>query len=133
MVNWIAGQWPDAFRCLVNHAGLFDHRSMYYTTEELWFPEWDHGGPYYENPGEPRAFEPCAIRHGVEDADARDPRRARLPRARDAGTRDLHRLQRRGIDSRFVYFPDENHWILKPANSLQWHAEVLGWLDRYLK
>jgi dipeptidyl aminopeptidase/acylaminoacyl peptidase len=50
MMNWIAGNWPDRFRCLVNHAGLFDHRSMYYTTEELWFPEWDHGGPYYENP-----------------------------------------------------------------------------------
>jgi dipeptidyl aminopeptidase/acylaminoacyl peptidase len=45
MVNWIAGNWPDGFRCLVNHSGLFDHRSMYYTTEELWFPEWDHGGP----------------------------------------------------------------------------------------
>ena len=42
-------------------------------------------------------------------------------------------LQRRGIDSRFLYFPDENHWISKPANSLQWHAEVLGWLDRHPK
>ena len=42
-------------------------------------------------------------------------------------------LQRRGIESRFLYFPDENHWIAKPANSLQWHAEVLGWLDRHLR
>jgi dipeptidyl aminopeptidase/acylaminoacyl peptidase len=50
MINWIAGHWPDRFRCLVNHDGVFDNRSMYYTTEELWFPEWEHGGPYYENP-----------------------------------------------------------------------------------
>jgi acylaminoacyl-peptidase len=42
-------------------------------------------------------------------------------------------LQRRGVESRFVYFPDENHWILKPANSQQWHAEVLGWLNQHLK
>jgi len=50
MINWIAGNWPERFRCLVNHAGLFDHRLMYYSTEELWFPEWDHGGPYHDNP-----------------------------------------------------------------------------------
>jgi dipeptidyl aminopeptidase/acylaminoacyl peptidase len=50
MINWIASQWPDRFRCLVNHDGVFDNRSMYYTTEELWFDEWEHGGPYYENP-----------------------------------------------------------------------------------
>ncbi|HUO86769.1 MAG TPA: S9 family peptidase, partial [Thermoanaerobaculia bacterium] len=50
MINWIAGRWPDRFDCLVNHDGLFDNRMMYYTTEELWFPEWEHGGPYHENP-----------------------------------------------------------------------------------
>src|SRR5690606_14092726 len=49
MMNWIAGNWPDRFRCLVNHAGIFDQRMMYYSTEELWFPEWDFGGPYFEN------------------------------------------------------------------------------------
>ena len=133
MVNWIAGQWPDAFRCLVNHAGLFDHRSMYYTTEELWFPEWDHGGPYYEAPesherSNPARFvtawkTPMLVIHGALDY--------RVPEMQGLAT--FTALQRRGIDSRFVYFPDENHWILKPANSLQWHAEVLGWLDRYLK
>jgi len=51
MVNWIAGQWPEQFRCLVNHDGLFDQRMMYYSTEELWFAEWEFGGrPYFENP-----------------------------------------------------------------------------------
>ena len=133
MVNWIAGNWPDAFRCLVNHAGLFDNRSMYYTTEELWFPEWDHGGPYHENPeGHERANPaqfvkawktPMLVIHGALDY--------RVPDSQGLAT--FTALQRRGIDSRFVYFPDENHWILKPANSQQWHAEVLGWLDRHLE
>ncbi|MFQ5677050.1 MAG: S9 family peptidase, partial [bacterium] len=49
MINWIAGNWPDRFRCLVNHDGVFEHRMMYYSTEELWFPEWEHGGTYYAN------------------------------------------------------------------------------------
>ncbi len=133
MVNWIAGNWPDGFRCLVNHAGVFDHRSMYYTTEELWFPEWDHGGPYYEaaeshERSNPAQFvsawkTPMLVIHGALDY--------RVPDSQGLAT--FTALQRRGIESRFVYFPDENHWILKPANSLQWHAEVLGWLDRHLK
>jgi dipeptidyl aminopeptidase/acylaminoacyl peptidase len=133
MVNWIAGRWPDRFRCLVNHAGIFDNRSMYYTTEELWFPEWDHGGPYFENPeghekSNPAQYvtawkSPMLVIHGGLDF--------RVPYAQGLAT--FTALQRRGIESRFLYYPDENHWIQKPANSVQWHAEVLGWLDRYLK
>ena len=133
MVNWIAGNWPDRFRCLVNHAGLFDHRSMYYTTEELWFPEWDHGGPYHDNPvaheqSNPANFlkawkSPMLVIHGALDY--------RVPYSQGLAT--FTALQRRGVESRFVYFPDENHWILKPANSQQWHDEVLGWLDRHLR
>ena len=133
MVNWIAGQWTGGFRCLVNHAGLFDHRSMYYTTEELWFPEWDHGGPYYENPEghektSPARFvtdwkTPMLVIHGALDY--------RVPYSQGLAT--FTALQRRGIESRLLYFPDENHWILKPANSEQWHEEVLAWLERYLK
>ncbi len=53
MMNWIAGQWPDRFKCLVSHDGVFDNRSMYYSTEELWFPEWESGGPEYANPVKP--------------------------------------------------------------------------------
>jgi dipeptidyl aminopeptidase/acylaminoacyl peptidase len=133
MMNWIAGKWPDGFRCIVNHAGLFDHRSMYYTTEELWFPEWDHGGPYYEVPelhekSNPanlvKAWKtPMLVIHGALDY--------RVPYTQGLAT--FTALQRRGIESRFLFFPDENHWILKPANSLQWHREVIGWLDAHLK
>jgi len=133
MVNWIAGRWPDRFRCLVSHAGIFDNRSMYYTTEELWFPEWEHGGPYFANPARheesnPALFvagwkAPMLVIHGALDF--------RVPYTQ--GLAAFTALQRRGIDSRFLFFPDENHWILKPANSQQWHAEVLGWLDRHLR
>ena len=132
MMNWIAGHWPDGFRCLVNHAGLFDNRSMYYSTEELWFPEWDHGGPYYDNPAghedsnpanDVKAWNtPMLVIHGALDY--------RVPYTQGLST--FTALQRRGIESRFLFFPDENHWILKPANSRQWHAEVLAWLHRHL-
>ena len=133
MMNWIEGNWPDGFRCLVNHAGVFDHRSMYYSTEELWFVEWDQGGPYYDNPAahemsNPANFvsawkTPMLVIHGALDY--------RIPYPQGIAT--FTALQRRGIESRFLFFPDENHWISKPANSLQWYDEVLHWLDAHLK
>jgi len=132
MINWIAGQWPDRFRCLVNHDGLFDNRSMYYTTEELWFPEWEHGGPYFESEEIHEKFNPARfvdrwqtpmlVIHGELDY--------RVPVTQGIAT--FTALQRRGIESRFLYFPDENHWVLKPNNSLQWHDEVNTWLHHFL-
>lgn len=132
MMNWIAGNWPDGFRCLVNHAGVFDNRMMYYSTEELWFPEWDLGGPYYDSPAAHEQHNPAnqvsawktpmLVIHGALDF--------RVPYSQGLAT--FTALQRRGIESRFLYFPDENHWILKPANSQQWHDEVLRWLDAHL-
>jgi dipeptidyl aminopeptidase/acylaminoacyl peptidase len=132
MMNWIAGNWPDQFKCIVNHAGIFDNRSMYYTTEELWFTEWDHGGPYYANAAKHEEFNPAnfvaawktpmLVIHGEKDF--------RVPYAQGLAT--FTALQRRHIESRLVVFPDENHWILKPANSLLWHDEVLGWLAKHL-
>ncbi len=133
MVNWIAGNWPDRFRCLVNHAGIFDHRMMYYSTEELWFVEWDHGGTYYDHPAAHERSNPAnhvlawktpmLVIHGALDY--------RVPYSQGLAT--FTALQRRGIESRLLYFPDENHWISKPANGLQWHAEVLGWLGQHLR
>jgi dipeptidyl aminopeptidase/acylaminoacyl peptidase len=133
MMNWIAGHWPDRFRCLVNHAGIFDTRSMYYSTEELWFPEWEFGGPAFDRPAEYERFNPAAavaqwrtpmlVVHGQQDF--------RVPYTQGLST--FTALQRRGIPSRLLMFPDENHWILKPRNSLQWHAEVLGWLAEHLE
>lgn len=132
MINWIAGQWNDRFRCLVNHDGVFDNRMMYYATEELWFPEWDHRGTEYENPrgyakDNPIDFvaewrTPMLVIHGALDY--------RVPDTQ--GIAAFTALQRRGIPSEFLYFPDENHWVLKPHNSIRWHETVTSWLEQWL-
>jgi dipeptidyl aminopeptidase/acylaminoacyl peptidase len=133
MVNWIAGHWPDRFKCLVNHDGIFDQRTMYYSTEELWFPEWEHGGTYYDKPQAHEKFNPSAhvtrwrtpmlVIHGEQDF--------RVPL--EQGIATFTALQRRGVESRLLTFPDENHWVLKPANSVLWHRTVFDWLANYLK
>ncbi|MEO6579736.1 MAG: S9 family peptidase, partial [Sphingomicrobium sp.] len=132
MMNWIAGNWPDRFKCLVQHDGVFDARAMAYETEELWFDEWEHGGKaYYEDPA---AFEkwnpvnyvarwktPMLVITGEKDF--------RIPYTQ--GIASFTALQRRGIPSKLVVFPDENHWVLKPKNSIQWYDNVFGWLNRW--
>ncbi|MGB5477508.1 MAG: S9 family peptidase [Thermoanaerobaculia bacterium] len=133
MINWIEGNWPERFRCLVNHDGTLDQRMMYFSTEELWFPEWEHGGPFWENPEgherhNPVLFvdrwqTPMLVIHGALDF--------RLPETQ--GLAAFTALQRRGIASRLLYFPDENHWVLRPSNSILWHDTVLDWLDRWLR
>ena len=133
MVNWIASQWNDGFKCLVSHAGVFDARAMAYETEELWFDEWEHGGPYYEAAADYERWNPVnhvtawrtpmLFIHGEKDF--------RIPYTQ--GIAAFTAAQRRGVTSRLVVYPDENHWILKPRNSIQWYDEVLGWMDRYTK
>ncbi len=133
MINWIAGNWPDRFKCLVSHDGNIDERAAYFETEELWFPEWDHLGTPWDNP---QSYEkqnpvnfirnwktPMLIIHGGQDF--------RVVETQGLGNFNV--LQRRGIPSQLLYFPDENHWVLKPANSILWHETVIGWLDRWLK
>lgn len=133
MVNWIAGQWPDRFRCIVQHDGIFDNRSMYYSTEELWFTRWDHGGTYeqarevYEkwNPANhvDKWKTPMLVVTGQKDF--------RVPYSQ--GLMSFTALQERGIPAQLLVFPDENHWVLGAKNSLQWHQTVFAWLDRWLK
>jgi dipeptidyl aminopeptidase/acylaminoacyl peptidase len=131
MINWMAGQMPDRFRAFVCHDGNLDERFAYYDTEELWFPEWDHMGTPWENPEGyskhnpidhvARWKTPMLVIHGGQDF--------RVVETQGFATFNL--LQRRGIPSKFLYFPDENHWVLKPANSIQWHNEVRAWIDRW--
>jgi dipeptidyl aminopeptidase/acylaminoacyl peptidase len=133
MMNWIQGNWPDRFRCIVNHDGVFDARMMYYSTEELWFEEWENGGPQYSNPQAYEQFNPVnfvskwhtpmLVVHGEQDF--------RIPYSQGIGA--FTALQRQGVESRLVLYPDENHWVLKPANSVQWYHTVLGWLDAHLR
>lgn len=131
MMNWIAGKWPDRFKCLVQHDGVFDLRAMAFETEELWFDEWDHGGPWWERT-EPEKWNPVnyvdqwqtpmLVITGEKDF--------RIPYSQ--GLASFTALQRQDIPSRLLVFPDENHWVLKPQNSVQWHQTVFGWLDRWL-
>lgn len=131
MMNWIAGNWNDGFKCLVNHAGLFDMPSFYGSTEELWFPEHDLGGPVWDKTSDYQKFNPAAfvdnwktpmlVLHGLKDY--------RVPYAQGLGA--FTTLQRKGIPSRLVIFPDENHWILKPANAERWYNEVFAWMKQH--
>jgi dipeptidyl aminopeptidase/acylaminoacyl peptidase len=139
MINWINGH-TDRFSCLVNHDGIFSLRSFYYSTEELWFPEWEFGLPFGAHQGEgegegegeggvtqssyeqfsPDKFvhrwkTPCLVIQGGKDFRVVD----------SDALATFTALQRRGVASRLLYFPDENHWCLKPANSILWHDTVL--------
>jgi len=132
MINWIAGQ-TDRFKALVNHDGNLDERMAYYDTEELWFPEWERGGPPWENPegyGKHNPIDhvgewktPMLVLHGALDFRVVDTQ----------GMSTFTALQRRGIPSKFISFPDENHWVLKPANSVLWHENVIEWITRWTK
>ncbi len=106
---------------------------MYFDTEELWFPEWDNQGTPWANPGAYRQNNPVEfvsqwktpmlVVHGALDY--------RVVETQGLGA--FTACQRRGIPRKLLYFPDENHWVLKPHNSIQWHNTVLDWLDQWTK
>jgi dipeptidyl aminopeptidase/acylaminoacyl peptidase len=133
MMNWIAGKWPDRFKCLVSHDGIFDNHSMYYSTEELWFPEWEMGGTEFQNPAAYAKFNPMdyvanwrtptLVIHGQLDY--------RVPYTQ--GLAVFTALQRRGVPSELLFYPDENHWVLKPADRVQWYDTVIAWMNRWTK
>ncbi len=134
MVNWIAGH-TNRFKALVSHAGPFNLENMYAATEELWFPEWEYGGPFW-NPTamatQYRKFSPhlyaqhfktpTLVINGELDY--------RVPYTE--GLSMFTALRRQGVEARIVVFPDEGHWILKPQNSQLWYKEFHGWLGRHL-
>jgi dipeptidyl aminopeptidase/acylaminoacyl peptidase len=132
MMNWIEGQWPDRFKCIVQHDGVFDARAMAYETEELWFDEWEHGGKtYYEDPAAFEKWNP--VNHVTawktpqlvitSEGDYRIPY--------TQGIAAFTALQRRDIPSRLIVFPGGSHWVLKPKESRQWYGEVLGWMGKW--
>lgn len=131
MANWIMGH-TDRFKAIVTHAGIFNTTSMY-ATEELWFQEWEFKGAPWENPElyakwSPHLFAknfktPTLVVHGELDY--------RVPVGE--GLQLFSTLQRKGVPSKLLYYPDEGHWILKPQNSELWYKTVLGWLDQWLK
>ncbi len=133
MMNWIEGNWPDRFKCIVQHDGVFDARAMAYETEELWFDEWEHGQhPYYEAPQEFEKWNPVNFVKNWKTPQlvVTSENDFRIPYTQ--GIAAFTALQRRNIPSRLEIFPDENHWVLKPKNSVQWYHEVFDWERQWL-
>lgn len=132
MVNWIAGR-SDRFKCLVSHDGIFNTETMNWATEELWFTEWEFGGAPWEAPEEylkwsphlhvDKMKTPMLVIHGEQDFRC----------VTNEGLSLFTALQRRGVPSKLLYFPDEGHWVLKPKNRKVWYDTVLGWLSKYLE
>ncbi|HXC24278.1 MAG TPA: S9 family peptidase [Gemmatimonadaceae bacterium] len=135
MVNWIAGH-TTRFKALFTHDGVFNLENMYGATEELWFPDWEYGGPYWDKHAmetqnrvwSPHLFAanfrtPHLIVHGELDY--------RVPFSE--GMSLFSALQRQGVPSRLIIFPDEGHWVSKPQNQRLWYGEVFSWFDKYLR
>ncbi len=131
MVNWICGQ-TDRYACLVSHAGVYNLESMYGSTEELWFPEWELDGPYWENRElydrwSPHRYAadfrtPTLVIHGQGDY--------RVPVTQ--GFEFFTALQRQGVESRLLYYPDETHFVRSPLNAELWYREVHAWFERFI-
>ncbi len=132
MMNWIGTQ-TDRFRCIVSHDGVFNPVSMYGTTEELWFPQWEFKGTPY---GDRRLYDkwsplnyashfktPTLVIHGQRDfrVDVSE------------GFQLFTALQRQGVESKMLYFPDEGHFVTKPLNAELWYNAVLAWIDEHSK
>lgn len=132
MANWILGH-TNRFKCIVSHDGMFNTESAYGTTEELWFPEWEFKGPPWLDREQYRKFSPhlfadkfktpTLVVHGQNDY--------RLDVSE--GFQLFTTLQRLKIPSKFLYFPDEGHWVLKPQNSRLWYKTVNDWVDQWCK
>ena len=135
MMNWFAVNTPK-FKTLITHCGVWNFDSMYASTEELWFDEWEHGGPPW---GKNRASyeKHSPHRYAANLAKYKTPMLIihndldfRVPVSE--GIQLFTTLQRQGVPSRFINFPDEGHWVLRPRNSEYWHREVFGWLKKHV-
>lgn len=134
-VYWLAGHHEKRFKAFIAHCGVFDLRSMYGTTEELWFPDFDMGGPYWQSPVPPSYDKfspinfvqkwdtPLLVIHNEKDF--------RVPLGQGMEAFTAARVQ--NIPAQFLCFPDEGHWVMKPQNSIFWQRTFFAWLDKYLK
>ncbi len=132
-VYWLAGNHQGRFKAFISHCGMFNMESWYGSTEEMFFANNDQKGPYWENPSPYDKFSPhnfvknwntpMLVIHNEKDF--------RVPLTQ--GLEAFTAAQIKGIPSRFLYFPDENHWVSKPQNSMLWHRVFFDWLDKYVK
>ena len=136
-VYWLAGHHEKRFKAFIAHDGVFNAESAYLETEEQWFPNFDNGGPYWEKDNKiaQRTYEnsphrfvdkwdtPILVIHSEKDYRV----------VATQGVQAFNAAQLRGIPSQFLYFPDENHWVLKPQNGILWQRTFFAWLDYWLK
>ncbi len=132
-VYWLAGNHEKRFKAFIAHCGIFNFDAMYASTEEVFFTDWDMGGSYWDKEpknsygASPHLFvknwdTPILVIHGEKDF--------RIPYTQ--GMQAFNSAQLRGVPSRFLYFPTENHWVLSAQNGILWQREFFGWLDKYL-
>jgi dipeptidyl aminopeptidase/acylaminoacyl peptidase len=135
-VYWLMGNAGERFACMLAHCGVFNLESMYGSTEELFFPNWDLGGPYWKGGDIQKEYDrfsphryvkkwktPLLVVHGQMDF--------RVPVTQ--GMEAFTAAQVQGVPSRFLYFPNEGHWVLGPQNGVLWHRVFFEWLDKYCK
>lgn len=136
-VYWLAGHHDGRFKALIAHDGMFNLEAQYLETEEMWFVNWDLGGPFWDKNNttaqksyaqSPHLFvdkwtAPILVIHGGNDY--------RI--CFTQGMQAYNAAILRGIDAEFLYFPDENHWVLQPQNGILWQRRFYNWLDKYLK
>ena len=133
-VFWLAGNHEGLFSAFISHCGMFNFESWYGTTEEMFFANHDIGGPYWADP-RPHSYEfsphlfvqnwdtPILVIHGAKDY--------RVPKSE--GLQAFNAAQLLGVPSRLIIYPEENHWVLTPQNSILWQREFFKWLDKWLK
>lgn len=137
-VYWLAGNHNNMFACFLAHAGIFNLEAQYLETEEMWFVQWDLGGPFWEkdNAKAQKTFAEANPKNFVQNWNT--------PIMITAGeldyrivftqaTQAFNAAKIRGIPARMILFPEENHWILRPQNAILWHREFYRWLDTWLK
>jgi dipeptidyl aminopeptidase/acylaminoacyl peptidase len=134
-VYWLAGNHNKRFKTFIAHCGMFNMESWYGTTEEMYFANNDNKGPYWSQTEHPNNFDasphkfvqnwdsPILVIHNEKDF--------RVPLGQ--GMEAFTAAQIKGVPSRFLYFPDENHWVTKPQNSVLWQRVFFEWLGKYLK
>ena len=136
-VYWLAGHHEKRFKSFIAHDGMFNFESQYLETEEMWFPDWDMGGPYWESDNavvqktyaaSPHKFvqlwdTPILVIHGQKDY------RVTVSQ----GMQAFNAARLLDVPAQFLYFPEENHWVLRPQNGILWQRTFFSWLDKYLK
>lgn len=136
-VNYLAGHHEGRFKAFISHAGIFNFEQQYVTTEEMFFEDWDIGGPYWDKSNNaaqrsygfsPHLFvdkwdTPILVIHGEKDF--------RIPFTQGMGAYNAAIMK--GIPAQFLYFPEENHWVMQPQNGILWQRVFKQWLDKWLK